>query len=61
MRMGFGRTAAILFFLSSLCYGQTDSFMVEGVMRSFIVYKPSGTASPALVINMHGMGLNASL
>lgn len=60
MRMGFGKTAAILFFLSILCYGQTDSFMNQGVMRSFIVHKPAGTASPALVINMHGMGSNAN-
>ena len=60
MRMGFGRTVAILFFLSSLCYSQTDSFMNQGVMRSFIVHAPAGTASPALVINMHGLGSNAS-
>jgi poly(3-hydroxybutyrate) depolymerase len=60
MRTGFGRAAAILFFLSSLCYSQTDSFMNQGVMRSFIVHKPAGVTSPALVINMHGMGSYAS-
>jgi poly(3-hydroxybutyrate) depolymerase len=39
--------------------GQTDSFLVAGVMRSFIVHAPSGLVSPPLVINMHGLGSNA--
>jgi poly(3-hydroxybutyrate) depolymerase len=60
MHLGSGKYAVILFFLTSLCYGQLDSFMNQGVMRTFILHKPSGTSSPALVINMHGYGLTAS-
>jgi poly(3-hydroxybutyrate) depolymerase len=49
-----------LFLLASLGFSQTDSFMNQGAMRSFIVHAPAGASNPALVINMHGMGSNAS-
>ena len=46
--------------LAAPAAAQTDSFAVNDTMRSFIVHAPTGLTSPALVINMHGLGSNAS-
>jgi polyhydroxybutyrate depolymerase len=46
--------------LTGSTYGQTDSFEVGGLTRSFIVHAPGGLSEPALVISMHGMEQTAS-
>jgi poly(3-hydroxybutyrate) depolymerase len=59
---GFARmlTYAVLF--ASVAAAQSGSFTVGGQTRTFITHAPTGLpASPALVINMHGLGMNASL
>jgi poly(3-hydroxybutyrate) depolymerase len=50
----------ITLILAAAALAQQDSFPNGGLMRSFIVYAPSGISNPPLVINMHGMGSNAS-
>lgn len=43
-----------------LVSAQTGSFSVNGQLRDYILYVPSGISRPPLVINMHGLGSNAS-
>jgi poly(3-hydroxybutyrate) depolymerase len=50
----------ITLILSAVVVAQQDSFLIGGLMRSYIVYAPSGISNPALVINMHGLGSNAA-
>jgi len=38
----------------------TGSFQIGGQTRDYILYVPSGASNPPLVINMHGLGSNAS-
>jgi poly(3-hydroxybutyrate) depolymerase len=50
----------ITLILASVVVAQSDSFQIGGLIRSYIVYAPSGISNPALVFNMHGMGSNAA-
>jgi len=50
----------VLAALLAAAYSQTDSFMNQGAIRSYILYVPSGVANPPLLINMHGLGSNAT-
>jgi poly(3-hydroxybutyrate) depolymerase len=40
---------------AGIVLAQTDSFLVGGTMRTFIVHAPSGLSNPPLVISMHGL------
>lgn len=53
-------SALILAALCTTAFPQTDSFMNQGAMRSYILYIPQGVSNPPLLINMHGLGSNAS-
>jgi poly(3-hydroxybutyrate) depolymerase len=53
------KITTLLILAAALCFGQTDSFMNQSAMRNFIIHAPAGTLTPALVINMHGLGSNA--
>lgn len=57
-------TFIICFVLSAATgYGQTDSFMVDGVYRNYTVHLPTGYSAAAahpLVLNLHGYTSDAS-
>jgi polyhydroxybutyrate depolymerase len=58
LRISFSFIITLIF--AAIAFAQTDSFQIGGLMRSFIIYAPSGISNPALVVNMHGMGSNAA-
>ncbi|MBN1756702.1 MAG: hypothetical protein JW863_00195 [Chitinispirillaceae bacterium] len=46
------------------CYvilAQTDSILSGGIYRSFIVYAPAGLSNPPLVVNIHGLSMDANM
>jgi poly(3-hydroxybutyrate) depolymerase len=60
MHQRFSLSFIFILISAVIAFSQTDSFQIGGLMRSYIVYAPSGISNPALVINMHGMNSNAA-
>ncbi len=64
-RINYSCTALIIALLViSPSFGQTtltDSMLVDGKYRTFIVYSPSGVSHPPLVLVIHGLKMSASM
>jgi poly(3-hydroxybutyrate) depolymerase len=53
-------TIFLVLFLFNSSFSQIDSMQIGNLWRTFIVYAPNGISNPPLVVNMHGLGSNAS-
>lgn len=59
---GFWWILTYIALFTSFVVAQSGSIMVGTTKRTFITHAPAGLpANPALVINMHGLGMSASL
>jgi len=50
----------LVLFTAANAQQTTGSLQIGGQTRDYILYVPSGVSNPPLVINMHGLGSNAS-